>query len=440
MLVTHTIYSLQLIVESFSAGAKQVAPATIHNKLFKLIVALASEGACFAPYIIDNAFTYANELNHEGVRAQANSFQASKLIVNYFEISFHFCEGCRIYREEEWQVKDSCYAIVKQRSANTQEWDTLAATASIGCVSLVGCIDHNGLVDQNGIIAGRTGPNGLIGVNCIFGTIDCNNQISRNNLVSFGFVGLNGYVGFISIVSLIGLIGRIGLNGHNDIVGLVNIVGHNGIVHHIGLVDCKDLVGLIGHNGLVGQVSQVGLDGLVGLVSLGLIGHTGLVSLISFVGGFISLIGLIGHISLISLVDLIGLIGLISLTGLIGFKGLIGIGLIGHVSLVGIVFNGPIGIGIIINSLEFEIETKLSQCYTFVREGWLGCVRRVLPSLAGLDSDFFLGLALQKEKQLFFSRLPQMTKYFVMRECEDIPTRNLYAVTQHLLTRRNFYF
>ncbi len=33
-----------------------------------------------------------------------------------------------------------------------------------------------------------------------------------------------------------------------------------------------------------------------------------------------------------------------------------------------------------------------------------------------------------------------MTKYFVMRECEDIPTRNLYAVTQHLLTRRNFYF
>ncbi len=33
-----------------------------------------------------------------------------------------------------------------------------------------------------------------------------------------------------------------------------------------------------------------------------------------------------------------------------------------------------------------------------------------------------------------------MTKYFVMRECEDIPTWNLYAVTQHLLTRRNFLF
>ncbi len=81
MLVTHAICSLQLIVESFSTGAKQVAPVTIHNDLFKLIVALASEGARFAPYIFEDAFTYANKLNHEGVRAQATSFQACKLIV-----------------------------------------------------------------------------------------------------------------------------------------------------------------------------------------------------------------------------------------------------------------------------------------------------------------------------------------------------------------------
>ena len=45
MLATHAIYSLQLIVESFSTEAKQVASATIHNDLFKLILALASEGA-----------------------------------------------------------------------------------------------------------------------------------------------------------------------------------------------------------------------------------------------------------------------------------------------------------------------------------------------------------------------------------------------------------
>jgi hypothetical protein len=57
----------------------------------------------------------------------------------------------------------------------------------------------------------------------------------------------------------------------------------------------------------------------------------------------------------------------------------------------------------------------------FVREGWLWCVKRVLSSPAGLDSDFLFGLALQNGKQIFFNRIPQMTKYFVMRECEDIP-------------------
>jgi hypothetical protein len=52
MMATHAIYSLQLIVESFSTGAKQVAPVTICNNSFKLIVALASKGAIFAPYIL----------------------------------------------------------------------------------------------------------------------------------------------------------------------------------------------------------------------------------------------------------------------------------------------------------------------------------------------------------------------------------------------------
>jgi hypothetical protein len=49
--------------------------------------------------------------------------------------------------------------------------------------------------------------------------------------------------------------------------------------------------------------------------------------------------------------------------------------------------------------------------------------------VAGADSyfhtllrpDSHFGDAMQDAKQLFFSRLPQMTKYFVMRECEDIP-------------------
>jgi hypothetical protein len=65
MMATHAIYSLQLIVESFSTGAKQVAPATIHNDSSKLIVALASKGAIFAPYIFQDA-SYLYKLNHEG--------------------------------------------------------------------------------------------------------------------------------------------------------------------------------------------------------------------------------------------------------------------------------------------------------------------------------------------------------------------------------------
>jgi hypothetical protein len=80
MMVTHASYSLQLIVELFSMGAKQVAPATICNHSFKLIDASASEVALFAQYIFENAFTYANKLNHEGAWAQATSFLASKFI------------------------------------------------------------------------------------------------------------------------------------------------------------------------------------------------------------------------------------------------------------------------------------------------------------------------------------------------------------------------
>jgi hypothetical protein len=39
--------------------------------------------------------------------------------------------------------------------------------------------------------------------------------------------------------------------------------------------------------------------------------------------------------------------------------------------------------------------------------------------ILGLDSDLFFRLALQNEKQIFFNWIPHMTKYFVMRECED---------------------
>jgi hypothetical protein len=60
------------------------------------------------------------------------------------------------------------------------------------------------------------------------------------------------------------------------------------------------------------------------------------------------------------------------------------------------------------------------------RESWLWCVRRVLSSLVGLDSDFFFENALQNAKQLFHISLPQLMKYCVMRECENILCGYLY--------------
>jgi hypothetical protein len=52
----------------------------------------------------------------------------------------------------------------------------------------------------------------------------------------------------------------------------------------------------------------------------------------------------------------------------------------------------------------------------FVRESWL-CY--VLVPTGRLNSSFFRD-ALQNAKQLFSLGLPQMTKYCVMRECENI--------------------
>jgi hypothetical protein len=80
-----------------------------------------------------------------------------------------------------------------------------------------------------------------------------------------------------------------------------------------------------------------------------------------------------------------------------------------------------------------------SPCYSFVREGWLWCVRRVLSSLAELDSDFFFGLALQSGKQIFSTRIPQMTKCCIMREYEDILHGYLYVFDLAFVILKGIY-
>jgi hypothetical protein len=79
-------------------------------------------------------------------------------------------------------------------------------------------------------------------------------------------------------------------------------------------------------------------------------------------------------------------------------------GLVGFIGL---------GLGSIINSLQFKIEMKQSQHDLFQRESWLWCVGRVFSSLAGLNSVF--GNALQNATHFFFDRILKMTKYCVMR-------------------------
>jgi hypothetical protein len=65
-----------------------------------LIVALASKGAIFAPYVFQDA-SYLYKLNHEGACVQATSLQTSKLIVMYSKTSLHFCKDCGIFFEGE---------------------------------------------------------------------------------------------------------------------------------------------------------------------------------------------------------------------------------------------------------------------------------------------------------------------------------------------------
>jgi hypothetical protein len=116
--------------------------------------------------------------------------------------------------------------------------------------------------------------------------------------------------------------------------------------------------------------------------------------------GFVGLNCLVGFISLVGLIGLVlGQISLIGLVSLIGFVGLVG--------LVSFGLNGLIGTGIIVNSLQFEIEMEQSQHDLFWRESWLWCVRRVFSSLAGLNSVF--GNALQNATQIFLTGFCKLT-------------------------------
>jgi hypothetical protein len=314
-----------------------------------------------------------------------------------------------------------------------------AATHHVGTVGCTSPNSFNGIsgVISFGLIASSASafllahrPHNFAAATCQVGPVGCTSSNSFN-----GISGLISQVGLNSLISL-GLIGFIGF-GLISLVGLsgfgpVDLSGINGLIVQISLISLVGLsgfglVGLSGINSLIVRISLVGLVGLSGFGLISLIGISGfgLVGLVGLSGiNGISLIGLGGHDDNMSLIGLgfvlsaRWLIDFISLgiEGLISKNGFIGLGL---VDLIGL------GLGSIANSLQFEIEMKPSPHDLFWRENGLWCVRRVFSSLAGLNSVFLN--ALQNATQLFFDRIPQMTKYCVMRVCENILHGYLYG-------------
>jgi hypothetical protein len=209
------------------------------------------------------------------------------------KISFIFGEGCRTFREREWEQQ-------------------------LGNISLVGYTGLAGLIKLVELIS-FVGHDGI-----------------------FGLIGPNGLAGQISLIGLIGINGRIGLNGHNDVVGLASIVGNDGLINPNDLVGFIGLgVSFIGFSGHNGDISLIGLGfilsacWLIGFIGLGLVGFIGF-----GLDSLVSISGLIGHNCLDGIIGL-GLVSLVDLVGLSGINGLIG--KISLISLIGISGFGLLG-------------------------------------------------------------------------------------------------
>jgi hypothetical protein len=226
-------------------------------------------------------------------------------------------------------------------------------------------------------------------------------------------------------------------------------------IYKISLVSLIDRISLVSLSGFIGHISFIGLS-IVGFVGLSLVSLGGLISHSSLVGrciiGLIDLpassnhwpIGLIGVI-IISL----GLIALSASTASLARR------LISFISLVSSLthrlFCEPIATAIneatkttwwlkeaaalgvatlrlsaneIANAASTYYLIALSfHVHSLVREKmwwWLALARKKLCWWLASFGESYHGDVLQHAKHLFSFRLPQMTKYCVMRECDNI--------------------
>jgi hypothetical protein len=256
--------------------------------------------------------------------------------------------------------------------------------------------------------------------------------------VGLGLVSLSGFSGISGLVGRISLVGRIGLDG----IILTSLVGNSG------------LGGFSGISGLVGRISlvgRIGLNGFIGLCIVSIVGHIGHISLVGL-GDFSGNSGLVGQISLVSPIGLIGLIGLISL-GNLGITSLVGssalsarqfIGLIGFViaaktiswrlkqaAALRVATLQSSATEIVDVAFYYFASSSLHVCL-LVREKmcwWLALARKKMWQWIASFGKSYHGDVLQFGKQLFYVRLLLMTKLFVMRECDNILSGYLCAVT-----------
>jgi hypothetical protein len=286
------------------------------------------------------------------------------------------------------------------------------------------------------------------------------------------FIGLVGLIRLIGLVDFIGDVGLVGLNGCANLIDLQpthDLVDHYGVIGRTNLI--IDLIKIVGYNG---QISLVSLIDRISHVSLsGFIGHISFIglSIVGFVGlSLVSLGGRISHSSrvgrcIIGLIDLpassnhwpIGVIGVISLSLIASSASVASLArrLISFISLVGSSTHrlfceriatavneatkttwllkqaATLGVATLRLSAN-EIANASSTYYliassfhvhSLVREKmwwWLALARKKLCWWLASFGESYHGDVLQYAKHLFSLRLPQMTKYCVMRECDNI--------------------
>jgi hypothetical protein len=266
-------------------------------------------------------------------------------------------------------------------------------------------------------------------------------------IMAFGLIGLGRHNCIISIVGLVDLGGcrfihPVGISGFDFGFGLISLVGISGfsfvlsVISHVNGFSLGSLkyVDHVSHQiSFVGQISLVSLSGISGI--------SGISSRISHNG----LIGLIG-ISLVSLVDLVGLSGI---NDLVSFNSLVA-AIIAAAEFFVAMATQPATAKTHRVAIKLVSATKITSaaiwyyCTALLvllsliwRESGLWCEWRVFSSLAGLNSDF--ENALQNAKQLFHISLPQMTKYCIMRECDNILHGFLYVFDLAFVILKGIY-